>query len=81
MSILIKKSWTDSNSDVTDANMRQNPECTQQVYAIESVQEFLIKLDMKPYVHLVEISTFSLNLVIVRPTIIMNRANKNWAQF
>ena len=30
--------------------------------------------------HLVEISIFSLNLVIVRLTKIMNRADKNWAQ-
>ena len=48
---------------------------------IESVQDFLIKLDMKPCMHLVEISIFSLNLVIVRLTKIMNRADKNWAQF
>ena len=31
--------------------------------------------------HLVEISIFSLNLVIVRLTKIMNRADKNLAQF
>ena len=48
---------------------------------LESVQDFLIKLDMKPCMHLVEISIFSLNLVIVRLTKIMNRADKNWAQF
>ena len=44
---------------------------------LESLQDFLIKLDMKPRMHLVEISIFSLNLVIVRPTKIMNRADKN----
>ena len=48
---------------------------------VESVQDFLIKLDMKPCMHLVETSIFSLNPVIVRPTKIMNRADKNWAQF
>ena len=48
------------------------------LYVLESVQDFLIKLDMKPSVHLVEISIFSLNLIIVG---LMNRANKNWAQF
>ena len=42
---------------------------------------FLIKLDMKPRMHLVEISIFSLNLVIVRLIKIMNRADKNWAEF
>ena len=35
---------------------------------LESLQDFLIKLDMKPYTHLVEISFFSLNIVIVRLT-------------
>ena len=44
---------------------------------LESVQDFLIKLDMKQCMHLLEISIFSLNLVIVRPSKIMNRADKN----
>ena len=48
---------------------------------LESVQDFLIKLDIKPLMHLLEISTFSLNNVIVRLTKIMNRVNKNWAHF
>ena len=48
---------------------------------IESVQDFLIKLDIKLLMHLLEISTFSLNNVIVKLTKIMNRANKNWAHF
>ena len=48
---------------------------------IESVQDFLIKLDIKPPMHLLEISTFSLNNVIVRLTKIMNRADKNWTHF
>ena len=42
---------------------------------IESVKDFLIKLEIKPLMHLLEIRTFSLNNVI------MNRANKNWAHF
>ena len=46
---------------------------------LESVQDFLIKLDIKPLMHLLEISTFSLNNFIVRLTKIMNRADKNWA--
>merc|ERR1739844_197321 len=41
-------------------------------YLVESVQDILIKLDMKPCMHLVEISIFSLNHVIVRLTKIMN---------
>ena len=42
------------------------------MYLVESVQDFLIKLDMKPCMHLVEISIFSLNHVIVRLTKILN---------
>ena len=48
---------------------------------LESIQDFLIKLDIKPLMHLLEISTFSLNSVIIRLTKIMNRADKNWAHF
>ena len=48
---------------------------------IESVQDFLIKLDIKPLMHLLIISTFSLNNVIIRLTKIMNSADKNWVQF
>ena len=50
-------------------------------YIVDTIQDFLRKLGMKPHVHLVEISIFSLNNVIVRPTKIMNRADKNWAHF
>ena len=39
------------------------PTCT-----LDAIQDFLCKLGMKPHVHLVEISIFSLNHVIVRPT-------------
>ena len=49
--------------------------------AVDTVQDFLIKLDMKPCMHLVKISIFLLNRIIVRLTKIMNRADKNWAQF
>ena len=48
---------------------------------IKSVQDFLVKLGVKPLMHLLEISTFSLNGVIVRLTKIMHRAPKNWAHF
>ena len=41
-------------------------------YGVESVQDFLIKLDMKSCMTLVEISIFLLNHVIVRLTKIMN---------
>jgi hypothetical protein len=45
------------------------------------IQDFFCKLDMKPHIHLVEITILSLYLVIVRPTEIINRTDKNWAQF
>ena len=51
------------------------------VYTIETFQDFLIKLDIKPLMHLLKISIFSLNNVILRLTKIMNRADKNWAHF
>ena len=44
---------------------------------IETVQYFLGKLDMKPQIHALERSIFSLNNVIVELTKIMNRADKN----
>ena len=52
-----------------------------EIQIILSVQDFLIKLGIKPLMHLAEISTFPLNIVIVRLIQIMNRADKNWAQF
>ena len=48
---------------------------------IDTVQDFLIKLGIKPHLHLWEVGILSLNSVIVRPTKIMNRADKNWAHF
>ena len=48
---------------------------------LETVQDFLIKLGIKPRMHLLEISIFSVNNVILRLTKIMNRADKNWAHF
>ena len=53
----------------------------QRMGKVESFQDFLFKVDMKPCVHLLEICIYSLNNVIVRPTKIMNRADKNWARF
>ena len=50
-------------------------------HSLHTIQDFLIKLGIKPHMHLWEISIFSLNNVIVRPTKIMNRADKNWAHF
>ena len=48
---------------------------------LDTVQDFLIKLGIKPHMHLWKINILSLNNVIVRPTKIMNRADKNWAHF
>ena len=45
--------------------------------AIETVQDFLIKLGIKPLMHLLELSIFSLNNVLVRLTKIMNNLVKD----
>ena len=47
--------------------------------ALESFQDFLNQLDMKPRMHVMEITFFSLNNVTFRPTKIVNIADKNWA--
>ena len=43
---------------------------------LDTVQDFLIKLGIKPCVRILEISIFSLNHVIIRPTKIMNNLLK-----
>ena len=50
-------------------------------YLVDTVQDFLIKLGIKPCMHLWKISISLLNNVLVRPTKIMNKADKNWAYF
>ena len=44
---------------------------------LETVHDFLIKLDIKPLMHLLEISIFSLNNDLVRLTKIMNNLVKD----
>ena len=44
---------------------------------VELLQDFLIKLDIKALMHLLEISTFSLNNDLVRLTKIMNNLVKD----
>ena len=44
---------------------------------VETIQDFLIKLGIKPSLHTLEISIFSLNNVIIRPTKIMNNLLKD----
>ena len=48
---------------------------------LDTIKDFLIKLGIKPRMHLLEIDIFLLYHVTVRPTKIMNRANKYWAHF
>ena len=48
---------------------------------LDTVQDFSIKLGIKPRMHLSAISILSLNNVIVRSTKIMNTADKNLAHF
>ena len=50
-------------------------------YILDTIQDFLINLGIKPRMHLREISICSINNVIIRLTKIMNRADKNWAHF
>ena len=44
---------------------------------VDEFQDFLIKLGIKPRMHILEISIFSLNNVIVKPTKIMNNFLKD----
>ena len=50
-------------------------------YLVDTMQDFLFKLSMKPHIpHLVEISIFSLNPVIVRATkIIRDQKRKKYS--
>ena len=43
---------------------------------LDTVQKFLIKLGIKPHLHILKISIYSLNHVIVRPTKIINNLLK-----
>ena len=52
------------------------PVCLFAVYLLDTIQDFLRNLGMKPHMHLVEISIFSLNHVIVRPTKIIKDLGK-----
>ena len=65
----------DLNQNYDDQNLDQ------WTLKVETVQDFLIKLGIKPVMHPLEISTFSLNNVIVKLIKIMKRADKNWAHF
>ena len=47
------------------------------MYLVESIQDFFIKLSIKPLMHLLEISIFSQNNDIVRLTKIMNNLVKD----
>ena len=49
-------------------------ECT--TYGLDTIQDFLRKLGMKPHVHLVKISIFSLNNVIIGLTKIIKDLGK-----
>ena len=46
-------------------------------WVVDTVQDFLIKLGIKPHMHLLELSIFSLNHVILRPTKIMHNLLKD----
>ena len=48
-------------------------------FILDTIQYFLCELGMKPQIHLLEIATFSLYHIIVRPTKIIKVANENLA--
>jgi hypothetical protein len=50
-------------------------------YIVDTFQDFLIAEHMKPRMHILEISIFSLNHVNVRPTKTPKLADKKCAQF
>ena len=66
----------DCSSDISTCDINQQIVATilRRKCAIESLHDFLIKLDMKPWMHLVKISIFSLNHVIIRLTKVMNNS-------
>ena len=47
-----------------------------EIKELETIQDFLCTLGMKPHMHLVEITFFSLNHVIARPTKIIKDLRK-----
>ena len=56
-------------------DFRESPNCFDPLaatYRIDTIQDFLCELGIKPRMHLVEISIFSLNNVTVKITKIMN---------
>ena len=58
-----------SCNDVAETTMTSTRE-------LDTIQDFLIKLGIKPSLHILKISTFSLNHVIARPTKIMSNLLK-----
>ena len=56
---------------------QKNGGCSYVALRLETVQDFLIKLDIKPLMHLLKISIFSLNKDIIRLTKIMNNLVKD----
>ena len=52
------------------------PKYIAKLRAVDTIQDFLCKLGMKPHMHLVEISIFSLNHVITRPIKIIKDLRK-----
>ena len=65
----------------THINSQDIFKCALTDSSLKAVRDFFSKLGMKRCLHLVEISIFSLNHDIDRPTKIINRADKNWAHF
>ena len=77
---LALKVWQPKQINLTTTRMNYG-NLPLKVRPLDTVQDFLIKLGIKPRMHLLEISLFSIYHDIVRPTKIMNMADKNRAHF
>ena len=64
------------NEAAPTTTYRQDGSFEQLTWQVDTVQDFLIKLDMKPCINLVEISILSLNNFTVRLTKIMKNLLK-----
>ena len=69
--------WADRNRQIFMERCNFMTEGYSSVSGIETVQDFLIKLDIKPLMHLLEIRIFSLKNDLVRLTKIMNNLVKD----
>ena len=71
----LKRAWMQTSNDCNGEPKVKK--ATLSTARLETVQDFLIKLDIKQLMHLLKISIFSLNNDVVRLTKIMNNLVKD----